>query len=440
MNTELFIKKAQEIHGNKYDYSKSIYKNSSEKICIICPEHGEFYMKLGNHINGKQGCPKCGLLKRAEKRRKSFNTFIEESINTHGNKYDYSKVEYINIDTKVCIICPEHGEFWQIPYQHIKGNGCPKCNGGTLQTKEDFIKKAILIHEDKYDYSKVEYINSQTKVCIICPEHGEFWQTPGNHIYGNGCPKCSGKNKTTENFIQESIKIHENKYDYSKTQYKGIFNKVTIICPEHGEFLQTPHSHLRGNGCPKCFYDREQNINKICREFFKEKAMKIHGNKYDYSKVEYINSQTKVCIICPKHGEFWQTPNKHLNGQGCPICKESSLEEKVRVLFEFNNIYFEKEKRFENYNRIYDFYIPDKKIIIECQGVQHFKSIDYFSSNLDEQIKIDEDKFNWCIKNNLKILYLTEYNCKKIIPYNKGIYTEKNVFFNTYDLLKNIEN
>ena len=439
MNTEIFIQQSKKVHGDKYDYSKTVYINSSEKICIICPEHGEFYIKKGNHINGKQGCPKCGLLKRSKTRKKSYDSFVKESVKKHGDKYDYSKVEYINTDTKVCIICPEHGEFWQTPYKHISGNGCPKCHGGVLYTIDDFVQKAIQIHNNKYDYSKVNYVNSQTKVCIICPEHGEFWQTPGSHIKGVGCPKCYGKNKTTEEIVQNFISIHGSKYNYSEVYYTGIFNKIKIICPEHGEFMQTPHSHLHGHGCPKCFYNREQSINTKCRENFAEKSIKKHGNKYDYSKVNYINAKTPVCIICPEHGEFWQSPNKHISGNGCPKCKESSLEEKIRIMLEENDIKFEQEKRFKNHNRIYDFYIKDKNVIIECQGIQHFENTNYFSTNIESQIKIDKEKYEWCINNNINILYLTEYKFKEKIPYNNGFYTKNNIFFNPLDLLKIIK-
>ena len=111
--------------------------------------------------------------------------FIEKAKRIHGDKYDYSKTEYINATTKVCIICPEHGEFWMTPNNHTHGThpqNCPKCVGGVRSNTDDFIKKAKELHGDKYDYSKVNYVNNKTKVCIICPEHGEFWVTPSNHI------------------------------------------------------------------------------------------------------------------------------------------------------------------------------------------------------------------------------------------------------------------
>ena len=195
LTTEEFIARAREVHGNKYDYSKVEYKNNNTKVCIICPIHGEFWQIPSSHLNG-QGCRKCGFLNTAKKRKASTVRFIFKAKIKHGDRYDYSKVEYVNIDTKICIVCPEHGEFWQTPYNHLKGCQCPKCMGKTTTNTAEFIKKALRLHRDRYDYSKVEYKNSQTKVCIICPEHGEFWQTPNSHLRGQGCPICNnGFNK-----------------------------------------------------------------------------------------------------------------------------------------------------------------------------------------------------------------------------------------------------
>lgn len=148
-------------------------------------------------------------------KRKSNDEFIREAQSIHHNKYDYSKVEYVNNKTKVCIICPEHGEFSQTPSDHLNGKGCPQCAGNVRCDKDTFIEKAKHIHNDRYDYSKVEYVNAHTKVCIICPEHGEFWQTPNNHLNGNGCPLCKnrkigdGLRDTVEDFTKKSNEIHD---------------------------------------------------------------------------------------------------------------------------------------------------------------------------------------------------------------------------------------
>ena len=369
------------------------------------------------HLHG-QGCIDC-----AGKRQYTNESFINLSNKRHHDKYDYSKVEYVNNKTPVCIICPEHGEFWQRPDSHLQGQGCPKCGGTTRLTTEEFIKKACEIHGDRYDYSKVEYINTETKVCIICPEHGEFWQTPHAHLYGQGCPKCYGNIKLTkEDFIGKSKHIHGDKYDYSKVEYNGFDSKVCIICLKHGEFWQTPHMHLQGQGCPKC-YGLNKTNDDIISEF-----ITIHGDKYDYSKVEYINTETKVCIICPEHGEFWQTPHNHLQGQGCPKCRNSKLHNKIRTLLKSNNIYFEEEKTFNwlryKGNLYLDFYLPDYNIAIEVQGIQHFKSIEYFGGENGFRIRqfLDNLKYNLCTKNGIKIIYYADTD--KYYYFNPIIYED----------------
>ena len=363
------------------------------------------------------------------------NFFVERSKKIHGDKYDYSKVEYKNTDTKVCIICPEHGEFWQTPHNHLHGQGCKKCatfltHLTQKSTNAKFVDKAKQIHGNKYDYSKVEYINNKTKVCIICPEHGEFWQTPNSHLNGCECKKCAdernGKKKslTLEQFIKRSKKIHGDKYDYSKVKYKNIGTKVCIICPEHGEFWQTPDAHLSGQGCPICgSINRIKHIKKTkgCNKTsFVIKSRKVHGDKYDYSKVEYINANTKVCIVCPEHGEFWQTPSSHLKGNGCRKCVESSLERAVRIELEKNNIkyvqgcgkdYFIWLKR-----QHLDFYLPDYNVAIECQGEQHFKSVKHFGGIEKFRIreKRDKNKIKLCSQHKIKLIYYSKLNVDEI--------------------------
>ena len=419
LTTEQFIEKAKKVHGDKYDYSKVEYIDATVKVCIICPIHGEFLQLPSIHLSG------CGCIKCANKCHHTKKTFIEEAIKIHGNKYDYSKVDYKNNKTKVCISCKEHGEFWIRPDHHLQGQGCPKCGGTKKLTTKEFEEKSNLIHKFKYDYSKVEYKNNETKVCIICPIHGEFWQTPHAHLGGQGCQCCNGNIKLSVlEFIKKATEIHNNKYDYSKVKYVDYDTKVCIICPIHGEFWQTPHAHLGGQGCPKC----SKNY-KLDNETFIENAKKIHGDKYDYSKVEYLNSEIKVCIICSKHGEFWQTPHNHLNGQGCPYCNASKLEEKVKKLLEENNIEFIRGKTFEwlkNNRHLYlDFYLPKYNIAIECHGEQHFENVDFFGGTKEfiKRIKLDSLKYRLCNENNIPILYYANSEHKE---YFSKVYTDIN--------------
>ena len=184
--------------------------------------------------------------------------------------------------------------------------------------KQKFIEKATQKHNGKYDYSKVEYVDSKTPVTIICPTHGEFPQEPASHTRGSGCPKCANINRgrfkrsNRDEFIRRAKEIHGDDYDYSKVDYQSAMKKVTIICPKHGEFEMTPMNHLLGRGCPKC--DRRNLNTDDIIALFREK----HGDKYDYSKVNYHQMHEKVIITCPKHGDFPQTPSKHLLGRGCP--------------------------------------------------------------------------------------------------------------------------
>ena len=287
-------------------------------------------------------------------------------------------------------------------------------------TTEEFIEKARKVHGDKYDYSKVKYVNYKTKVCIICPKHGEFWQNPHHHLSRKqGCHLCNGGvNLSTEEFIEKAKEIHGDKYDYSKAKYIDNRTKVCIICHEHGEFWQIPNSHLNGNGCFDCSYvERGLKRNSTTEEFI-EKARKVHGDKYDYSKVEYVNAKTKVCIICHEHGEFWQTPNSHLSGQGCPKCKQSKMENEISLFLKQNNIFFEQQKRFNWLGKqSLDFYLPDYNIAIECQGKQHFESRDRFGGidGLKERIEKDKRKRRVCKKNDVKIIYYANY--KYDFPY-----------------------
>lgn len=156
--------------------------------------------------------------------------------------------------------------------------------------------------------------------------HGEFWQMPFSHLQGKGCPICAKIHIkqvqlcTIDEFIIKAKDKHGTYYDYSKVVYKGNRVKVCIICPVHGEFWQTPLSHLQGKGCRICGSHKSGQSQKTSLINFIASAMGAHDNYYDYSKAVYINTMMKVCIICPKHGEFWQIPNNHLRGQGCPSC------------------------------------------------------------------------------------------------------------------------
>lgn len=287
--------------------------------------------------------------------------------------------------------------------------------GKTKYDTSIFIKKAQKIHEDKYDYSLVSYVNSKTKIKILCLKHGEFEQIPSKHLQGQGCSKCANeklskiKLKSTVDFLE---KLGDNKkYDYSKTKYEGRFKKVIIICPKHGEFKQTPDNHLNGKGCPRCANEKRK-YNTI---IFIQKAKKIHGNRYDYSISNYSGSNIKISIICKKHGIFKQKPSSHINHkQGCPYCNESKGEKEIRNYLVKNKIVFERQKKFDNCrgkkkSLPFDFYLPKKNLLIEYDGKQHYINNEYFGGKKEFQARQLNDKIksNFAKDNNIKLLRIT---------------------------------
>lgn len=306
--------------------------------------------------------------------------FIERSNSVHNGFYDYSKSEYKNSNTKLIITCPKHGDFTQKPADHMNGRGCPKCgyNKNTrLKPFEDFLKEAKIKHNNFYNYSKSDYKNSTTKIDIVCPIHGIFKQSPNCHISGQGCPKCgyykNNNKKNTEDFITRSTIIHNNKYDYSKVEYDGNKKKVSIICPAHGEFTQTPNNHLNGAGCWKCGVDYRINEKRSNSEDFIKKAIKTHNNKYDYSLVDYHNNHQKISILCPIHGMFDQTPGNHLQSAGCPKCSsiESKSEIKIKSILEELRVDFTQKDRNLIKPFEVDFVLPEYKIGIEFNGIYY---------------------------------------------------------------------
>jgi metal-responsive CopG/Arc/MetJ family transcriptional regulator len=326
-----FIQKANDIHGDKYDYSKVIFKSACEDVIIICKKHSyEFEQRPNNHIHGAN-CPKCGLEARSEKRRTSINDFIEKANEKHNNKFDYSKVIYINSNTHVIIVCVEHGEFTQTPNHHLATKfGCNKCSikhNATSNTKDNskFLDELKERYGDIFDYSKVIYINSKKPIILICKKHNkEFIMKPNTLLNSKiCCPDCVADNKKTMNikplttFIEEANAKHNNKFDYSKVIYKNSKTRIIVTCPEHGDIEITPHQHLTSPfGCQKCAgkYHRSQ-------EEFIDEAIKKHGNSSGYSKVDYKNNHTNVIIYCKKHNiDFCQTPVLHLSGCGCTLC------------------------------------------------------------------------------------------------------------------------
>jgi len=369
--------------------------------------------------------------------KKTTEQFISEASSVHNNKYNYSEVEYINNSTKINIICNIHGMFSQRPTDHLHGKGCRLCGierNILNQTKlqQTFIYEAIFIHNNKYDYSEVEYINAKTKVKIICPIHGKFIQTPSRHLNSYGCHKCATiathntQRSSIDEYITKANHIHNNKYDYSKVEYKGLHEKINIICPKHGIFNQLANNHIRGHGCPICGIDSSSASQLKSHEQFINESLILNPD-YDYSKTVYLGDKFKVTICCPIHGAFEQIPSSHLQGRRCPKCKESKGEHKICQWLNYHNIVYNREFKFDKCkykSRLpFDFYIPSLNMCIEYDGEHHFKEIKHFGGKhkfIITQLK-DSIKTKYCTDNNITLLRIpyTEFdNIDKILQEN----------------------
>lgn len=294
------------------------------------------------------------------------------------------------------------------------------------KTTKQFIEDAKKIHGDKFDYSLVEYKGVKTYIKIKCSNNHIFEQAPNDHLNGHGCKICSGWGELKSNpgeFIERAKKIHGELYDYSKTKYFNYDTLVIITCKIHGDFEVAPKQHIkRKNGCQKCGQLKSAEKRSWNKEKFIEEAKKIHGDLYGYNNVEYKNSNEKVSIICKKHGLFLQTPKSHIHqNQGCPSCSFSKGEKLIEQYLKENNINFIPQYKFEECRDKrklpFDFYLPEQNTVIEFHGIQHYEEIPFFenkSGGLKELKKRDKIKFKFCKLNKIKYIKISYKNISKI--------------------------
>ena len=300
-------------------------------------------------------------------KKMTLEEFIEKGISIHKNKYDYSKSVYFNRDTSLIIICNKHGEFIQKPRVHIQDRcGCPKCDPTSVLGNEVFIEKSILRHLDRYDYSLVEYTKNNEKVKIICKEHGEFIQQAAAHLKGQGCPSCYTGNKksNTKEFIEKSVVLHNELYDYSLVEYKTKKEKVKIICLDHGVFEQKASVHLSGHGCPIC---RNSKLERYLRDNLIRLGITFEQNKrYDDCR------------------NYLPLP--------------------------------------------FDFYLSDMNILIECDGIQHRVPIKHFGGEerYEYQKLNDSIKNKYCFEKSIRLVRVSNFN--EIDRLSNLIYKNKDVY------------
>ena len=291
------------------------------------------------------------------------------------------------------------------------------------------MERSTKIHKNKYDYSLSKYEGGKDKICIICPKHGKFYQTPSSHLRGSGCFLCRNKRIgdsrriNTEEFIKRAIKIHGTKYNYAKVVYVSFHKKVTIVCKKHGDFLQTPANHLHGFVCRKCSVEnRAYKCTYTTREFIKSCKL-VHGSRYSYTTVRYTGIYNKIDIICKKHGIFSQRAHDHLSGCGCPTCRKSKGEIRIEKWLKLHKIKFIYEHTFsrckDKQRLSFDFFLPNFNMCIEFDGEQHFYPSGFGSSSDNKKIfkrikKHDNIKNKFCENNGIKILRISYKDFDKI--------------------------
>lgn len=379
--TEDFIKKARTVHGNKYDYSLSAYVTNSVPVKIICPKHGVFEQSPKVHYTGA-GCTEC--LKESY-----FNAFIEKAKVVHGDKYDYSKVVYESGRKPVMIICPEHGEFQQSLENHIAGHGCPMCVGNKKSDADDFIEKARAVHGDKYDYSKVNYVNNKTKVMIICPEHGEFEQTPSHHLDGDGCPQCAVIERA--DFLREhASEINEKRkytmlerYNVSNPMYNIEFKNKSyvtnlerygVMTPfESKEIRKKSRQTMHDNGSFGTSKSEEQLYDLLCDKFGVNDIIRQYcSDVYPFACDFYIQSRNLYIELNAyyMHGRCWfnVADESHMNKidewQSFIFDGESSQYQSAIDIWTSRDVMKRDTARFHklNYVVFWDNYLSDAKL------------------------------------------------------------------------------
>jgi very-short-patch-repair endonuclease len=309
-NTKTFIEHARKVHGDRYDYEKVVYTGAKEKVCITCKIHGDFWQQPQNHKLGK-GCPSCVGL-----RRYDAELIIERARKMYGDKFDCSGVKVGNRSSVIEIRCPSHGVFRIMATNFLKGEAeCSECDRESRC--REFIERAKIVHGGIYDYSNVKYVRSGLKVEIICKKHGIFRQIARSHLNGSGCFECFRANMslTKEDFVRKAMVVHGSKYDYGRSEYVNCNQKIAIVCPKHGVFLQLPFHHLYGYGCQRCSAPRGETI---------------------------------IARVLDLLGEGYETQKKFAG------CRDKGVLS-------------------------FDFYLPSRRVLIEADGMQHFVPFSFSS-------------------------------------------------------------
>ena len=431
LTQEEFIRRSIEINGPyHYDYSKVQYENMNTKIIIHCNIHGIDFEQSGNmHIYQKGGCPICARESTINSKIKGKDYYINLIIEKYGDLYDFSNVpENATKKQKIDVICKTCGEIIKTTFASlILKPRCPVCfprkNTYVVSNIEEFKNYCNEVHNYKYDYSKVEYVNNRTHVLVGCSAHNLEWLvSPHSHMKGAGCRECANESiskklmRSFDDYLTLFKNAHGDIFDFSKSDYKGSKDPILVICENGHEWWVAPQKLANGAKCSYCLGRHKT------REEFIEQSNIENNFRYTYENVVYVNNHTKVSVTCPLHGDFLVTPMNHMKkGQprGCPVCSSSRGELAVQKVLQDMNLNFTPQFWFADCRNInplpFDFAVldDDKTVIflLEFNGEQHFSEVCFGGisrERAEENLKNvqfrDKIKKDYCQKNGIPLL------------------------------------
>lgn len=430
------IKLCKSVHNNKYSYDNVKYVNYDTKVIITCPVHGDFEQNLYGHSKGR-GCRECRRTNMSKIMRKDKNDFVEKSNIKHNFKYSYDNVpDSFGVRSKVIITCPEHGDFKQTADSHKRGCGCPYCAGKSgenpkknIKIKKEKVVKVLKIR--KLDKVKLVSIPkkkkgrplNKEKYVFHCEIHGRIEKSKSQMYTGRICGECLKIQNRKNAFNRELNKmkeLHNNRFEYpGYIDLVGCKTKITIRCIEHHhtfKHLKSVHVQTKYGGCIHCL-KQYRNVGTKEHDLLIEQFKDIHGERYGYDNVVYKGAYVKVSITCDKHGDFEQTPGSHLSGCGCPRCKHSTGEKLIQGLLKKMEIKHTTQKSFygcmndkTGKSLPFDIYVPEFHTCIEFDGYQHFIPVERWGG----EDKLKEVQY----RDNIKDVYCKDNDINLIrIPY-----------------------